>query len=349
MLGNRRTFLKSSVGGVAAMHMTSAANRPFRMGIGSASYMQRRRVDRQSKPNERFTETLRFLDHCHRLGAGGIQASLTSLDGAYARRVRERAESYEMYVEVSARLPKDRADLAQFEMTVQAARTAGASAIRTVMLSGRRYETFRTLESWKDFARQSWKSLTLAEPVLARNGMRVAIENHKDWRIEDMLRILERIDSQAVGVTIDTGNNMSLLEDPLETVRAFAPFANAVHLKDMGLEAYANGFLLAEVPFGEGCLDLKAIVDTIRRARPEVRFTLEMVTRDPLEIPCLEQQYWVTMKRVPGSDLARTLAAVRDHGRSLPRIEQRPAGERFRIEEENNLACLQYARANLDL
>ena len=142
---------------------------------------------------------------------------------------------------------------------------------------------------------------------------------------------------------------MSLLEDPLETVRAFAPFENAVHLKDMGLESYANGFLLAEVPFGAGCLDLEAIVDTIRAARPKVRFTLEMITRDRLEIPCLEQRYWVTMIGVPGSDLGRSLATVRDHGKSLPKIEQLPAEERLRIEEENNLPCLRCVKARLDL
>ena len=162
------------MGVVATMHLASASKRAYGIGIGSAWYMQRGRADRELEASRRCAETLRFRDHCHRLGAGGIQAPLASLDEAYAARVRERAEAYGMYVEVSARLPTDRADLTQFEETVRAARTAGASVIRTVMLSGRRYETFRTLESWKDFAHQSWKSLTLAEPVLARNGMRIS-------------------------------------------------------------------------------------------------------------------------------------------------------------------------------
>ena len=100
-----------------------------------------------------------------------------------------------------------------------------------------------------------------------------------------MLSILKRIDSKWVGVTVDTGKNMSLLEDPLETARAFAPYATAVHLKDVGVEAYEDGFLLAEVLFGEGCLDLEAVADAIRTLRPKVRFTLEMITRRPAEDP----------------------------------------------------------------
>lgn len=89
----------------------------------------------------------------------------------------------------------------------------------------------------------------------------------------------------------------------------------------MGVEAYEDGFLLAEVLFGEGCLDLEAVVDAIRTARPKVRFTLEMITRAPLKIACLRDKRWTTMGRVPGRDLAATLRNVRNHGRPLKRIE----------------------------
>ena len=347
---SRRDFARAGLG-LAATASTAGASAPtYRMGIGTASYMQRAAADRDLAPSQRFTDTLRFLDHCRGLGAGGIQASLTSLDEKYCAQVRERAAEYGMYVEVSARLPRDGgASLEQFERTARATNAAGASVIRTVMLDGRRYETFKTLDDWREFSKESWKSLRRAEPVLRRHGVRLAIENHKDWRIDEMLDILRRIDSEWVGVTIDTGNNMSLLEDPLETARAFAPYAAAVHLKDMGLESYEGGFLLAEVAFGEGCLDLSAVVDAIRAARPEVRFTLEMITRDPLKVPCLGDDYWITMGRVPGRDLATALGSVRKNGRPLPRIGHRPPAERFRIEEDNNRACLEYAKAHLGL
>ncbi len=191
--------------------------------------------------------------------------------------------------------------------------------------------------------------MTRAEPILRRHGVRLANENHKDWRIDETLSILRRIDSGAVGVTIDTGNSMSLLEGPPESARAFAPYANSVHLKDLGPQAYEDGFLLAEVPFGEGCLDMKAVVDSIRARRAEVRFTLEMITRGPLKGPCLRKEYWTTMGRVPGRDLVSSLEAVRNCGRSLPQIDRIPAQGRFRIEEENNRACLEYGKERLGI
>ena len=348
MTGGRRSFLGACLGAATAATISGAETK-YRMGIGTASYAQRGRADRGVEPAKRFTDTLNFLEHCRQLGAGGIQAPLASLDDTYAGRVRDQAEEAGMYVEVSARLPRDTRSAEAFEATVRAARLAGASVIRTVMLSGRRYENFRTMDSWKEFRRDSWRSLTVAEPIAAKHGVTIAVENHKDWRIDEMLRIMERIESEWVGVTLDTGNNMSLLEDPVETARALAPYAAAVHLKDMAVERYEDGFLLAEVPFGEGCLDLEAVVGTIRAARPNTRFTLEMITRDPLEIPCLGTDYWITMDKVPGAAMARSLELVRRLGRPLPRVQQLAAEERFEVEERNNVACLEYGRAHLGL
>ena len=74
------------------------------------------------------------------------------------------------------------------------------------------------------------------------------------------------------------------------------------------MEETSDGFLLSEVPLGEGMLDMQRIVATIRRARPDVRFSLEMITRDPLEVPCLTDKYWATFDEVNGAALARTLS-----------------------------------------
>src|SRR4029079_6835415 len=109
-----------------------------------------------------------------------------------------------------------------------------------------------------------------------------------------------------------------------------------VHLKDMGVEETKDGFLLSEVPLGRGRLDLKAIVSTIRKGNPKARFNLEMITRDPLSIPCLTEKYWATLEKAPGRDLARMLAWVRDVPKtSLPRISQLPVAKQLAAEDEN--------------
>ena len=73
-----------------------------------------------------------------------------------------------------------------------------------------------------------------------------------------------------------------------------------------------------EVPLGEGVLDLPRVVQVLRSRHPDVRFCLEMMTRDPLKIPCLTDRYWAAMGDVPGRNLARTLHMVRTRGRKDP-------------------------------
>ena len=58
-------------------------------------------------------------------------------------------------------------------------------------------------------------------------------------------------------------------------------------------------------------LDVRRMVDIIRRERPEGPFSLEMITRDPLEVPCLTGKYWSTFADVSGVCLARTLSLIR--------------------------------------
>src|SRR5262249_42624857 len=111
------------------------------------------------------------------------------------------------------------------------------------------------------------------------------------------------------------------------------------------------GFLLSEVPLGDGFLELKRIVETLRRARPEVRINLEMITRNPLRVPCLTANYWLTLEKVPGRDLAETLARVRKHKfpRPLPTISGLSRAGQIRMEDDNVRRSMRFARENLKL
>src|SRR5690606_25602157 len=133
-------------------------------------------------------------------------------------------------------------------------------------------------------------SLQLAEPVVRKHRVKLAVENHKDWRASELIDILDKLDSEWLGVTLDFGNSISLLEDPMDVVRTLAPRALSTHVKDMGVAEYEDGFLLSEVPLGQGLLDLPAIVNICRKYNPEITFNLEMITRDPLKVPCLQDE-----------------------------------------------------------
>jgi sugar phosphate isomerase/epimerase len=320
------------------------------LGLVTESFANRVAADRTGGGGG-LTDPLSFLEHCHRLGAGGIQFPFGARDRDYIKHLRGKAEAYQMYLEGSIGLPRDQSDADRFAADVQTAKEAGVTVVRTFMLGGRRYETFATAEKFRDWADRTFKSLVMAERIVARHDMRLAVENHKDWRTDELLAILKRLESKHVGVCVDTGNSIALLEDPHEVVEAYAPWAFSTHLKDMAVAEYDQGFLLSEVPLGEGFLDLKRIVTTLAKARPEVRFNLEMITRDPLKIPCLTTKYWTTFDSLPGKELARTLTMVRKHAarKPLPGVSGLSQKQKLELEEKNVRQSLNYAREKLEL
>jgi 3-oxoisoapionate decarboxylase len=291
-----------------------------------------------------IAEPLTFLDYCHGLGAGGIQFDLGVKDKSYTAKLRQQAENYGMYVEGSIRLPRDKADVDRFASEVRVAKEAGVQVLRTVTTSGRRYEIFDSADAFRRAADQAWQSLVLAEPIVARQGMRLAIENHKDWRADEFVDILRRLSSRHVGACVDFGNSIALLEDPMQVVEALAPFAFTTHVKDMGVEEYDHGFLLSEVPLGEGFLDLPKMIETLKRHQADIRFNLEMITRDPLQVPCLDAKYWASFEGLSGKYLAQALSSVRRHKprQPLPRIRGLSKDQQLALEEKNVKKCLSY-------
>jgi sugar phosphate isomerase/epimerase len=342
---NRRRFIGTAA--AAAIAPVIGPSKPRRLAVSAASYGIRQRLSRRKdRPADVpvFHDSLHFLEHCHALGAGGVQISVRNwADGDAARKLRERAEEYDMVLEGQIGLPKSESATAEFERSVRASKEIGVRILRCVMLGGRRYESFPTRKKWKQFQQDSWTWLARAEPIARKHGVTLALENHKDWRVDEMVALLERISSEHVGVNLDTGNNIALLENPMQVVESLAPYTVTTHLKDMAVQEYPDGFLLSEVPFGEGFLDIPLIIRSCEKARPTVQFNLEMITRDPLKIPCLTQGYWKTFGQLSGRVLAESLALVRKNpAQSLPRIEGISLTDQVAFEEENNRKCFRW-------
>jgi sugar phosphate isomerase/epimerase len=314
------------------------------MGLTSDSFQS----IRFSSP-QRLLAVDRLMELAAAVGAAGAHGGMTQIDFEWARRTRRLKDELGMYVEVQTFLPRE--DPAVFEHAVKVAKEAGATSLRAVCLLGRRYEMFGTSADWHTAIAGFHRQIAAAIPIVEKHKMPLGIENHKDWRVDQQVALLERYSSEYLGVTLDTGNNLAVLDDPMETVEQLAPYTVNVHFKDIAMEETEDGFLLSEVPLGEGLLDLKRMVEVIRRARPEVHFSLEMITRDPLEIPCLTDRYWAAFEEVNGVQLARMLSRIRAHTPSspLPRITDLSPEDRYALELEHVDRSIVYAREHLGL
>jgi len=331
--------LKPASAGPASLH---------NMGGAPAGFPMHTRAARDSgKPFD-------FVEYCHNLGFGVVETRLPSTDPEAIRKFRQRLDSWNMRVIMDVPLPRTAADVAAFDAAVKTAKDAGAVSLHTAM-TARRYEQFDTLEAFKKDFERCQATIALAEPVLRKHQMRLGIENHKGWRSAEQAAWLKRVASEWLGVHLDFGNNVSLCEEPSQTLGNLLPYIVACHIKDMAVEPYQDGFLLSEVPLGEGFLDIKGMVAAIQKKDPKIPFDLEMITRDPLKIPVFTDKYWVTfddnISPLSGRDLAKVLDIVRKNKpkSSLPRTTGMSVEAQLKLEDENIARSIAWARQNLSL
>ncbi|MEM9702161.1 MAG: TIM barrel protein [Planctomycetota bacterium] len=353
----RRTALAGAASAVLGLPLARAA--PVRREDESASpnrgrmgltvwacKFQRKYEKAAGKPD--LYDPLVFLERCRELGAGGMQIPLKEMNAAEAERLGENAASYGMYIDAVVRLPAA-GDEEKFRRQMQTAARVGAAAARTHLFPGRRYEVFNSLEEFEAALAEGKRRLKRAAPIAEAAGVPLAIENHKDQRLGPRIELLERYDSPFVRACLDFGNNVALLDDPYEVVEALAPFAASVHIKDQSLTPTPDGFLLGDVPLGAGSLDLPRMVRTVRESWPAANFSLELITRDALHVPCLTPGFFATFSNLPARDLARTLRMVNANpteGQQISILSPQAAAEQ---EAQNVRDSLAYAKECLNL
>ncbi len=317
------------------------------IGIVIHSWWKRWKGNYASETYPAFHDALEVLDYCKRLGAAGLQIMVDKWTDDFARGVTVRCMKHGLYLEGSITLPKDAAEVDYFEATLRRAKNAGVVIFRTA-LGGRRYELFQTHAAFQEYKATAEAALRLAAPVAEKYGVRIGVENHKDLHAAELAEMLTKLGSAAMGACIDTGNNLALLEEPLQVIETLAPLAVTVHLKDMAVQPTAEGFLLAEVALGEGMLDIQGMVDTIRARSPNASINLEMITRDPLNIPCLTPGYWPTFPDKPATELAMALGSVSQYAApKLTTLSNKELESALLLEDTNIRASLKYARESL--
>lgn len=347
---DRRNFLAALPALTAARSLLAAAGGSRSpLGLCTFSCHQHWKAVGAKHEEVKFTDAVGFYRYSRALGGEGVQTGMRSFDPAVARQLRALVEADHGYYEADLRLPKMESDIADFERGVRLAREAGATVARAVFMGGRRYEVFQAMDEFRAFAAGAERMLALAEPILRKHKVKLAVENHKDLTSAELAALMRKVSSEWIGVLVDTGNNMALLEEPHAAVDALAPFALSVHLKDMAVQADPDGFLLSEVPLGTGGLDLPRIVAMLRRTNPAIVFNLEMATRDPLKVPCLQDRYFATFPERRATHLAAAMQRVKDHPprQPLPLVIGKPMTQVLEEEEANNRACLAWMRQRI--
>ena len=133
-------------------------------------------------------------------------------------------------------------------------------------------------DSWAIHYRRLRAALKRVLPAARANGIILGIENHIDLTGDEMVELIEGVGSPHLGVTLDTGNNLRLFEDPLEVCRKLAPYTVATHVKDIGIwRGDPKEFSFwPSVPLGDGIVDMRAAIGFLKNAKYRGLLCLEV-------------------------------------------------------------------------
>jgi sugar phosphate isomerase/epimerase len=117
-------------------------------------------------------------------------------------------------------------------------------------------------------------------PAFEEAGVTLAIENHDRFTSAALVELLERIDSDCVGICLDTVNSFGALEGPVRVVEALGPRTVNLHVKDFTITraSHQMGFAIEGRPAGRGRLDVPWLLNRLRSMDRDVNAILELWT-----------------------------------------------------------------------
>jgi sugar phosphate isomerase/epimerase len=246
------------------------------MKVGIDSYCYHRFLGdvypEQQPPAVRLTME-QVIDRAHGLGCDGISLEscfFPGFDAAYLADVRARLDAY-AFDRVYAwghpdgleagRNPQARDDMIGH---IHHAKAIGAAVMRVV---GSSFSFVREPHDPQLRIIGSW--FKEAVRVATGEGVSLAVENHIDYDADEILRLVEEVDSPFFGVNLDTANFLRVQDDPVEATRKLAPHVLATHVKDIepvkGRSVRAWNYF-ACVAAGEGLVEIDKIVAILANA-----------------------------------------------------------------------------------
>ena len=123
-------------------------------------------------------------------------------------------------------------------------------------------------------------------------GVSIAVENHSDATSRDLLMMCETLDSAHIGITLDTGNVLSVLEEPIGYATRLMPYLKNVHLKDYTIHPTDEGYRIVRCSLGEGVVDFPDLLALIDKHHPDITKTIELGAVNARHVRMLMDDYW---------------------------------------------------------
>ncbi len=159
------------------------------------------------------------------------------------------------------------------------------------------FDRFRTDVEWQEQLDATAAFLRTLAPVLRAHGSHLNVETHEEITSFELVRLVEAVGPDVLGITFDTANVAVRGEEPVAAARRAAPYVRATHVRDMVLVETAGGLARFLAPVGEGVIDWPALLAALPDRTPdgrEIMLSIEGILRGRAEmgIPCSDPR-WV--------------------------------------------------------
>ncbi|MBY3322867.1 sugar phosphate isomerase/epimerase [Rhizobium laguerreae] len=259
-------------------------------------------IDSIKLPEAKKRGPLASLDHVKELGLAGIFFSTAldmspDLDTGLLREIRAKADDLGLYLEsgigkinpyCSAEEPALRAAgggdiIAGFTRMIEASAAIGCYELwvapgnfKSEYRGRLANDRFRTDVTWEEQLLGIEKVLRKLAPVARANGAHMNIETHDEITSFEILRLIEKVGDECVGVVFDTANGLQRGEHPVFAAKRLAPHIRQTHIKDAYVGRAPGGLDFQARPVGGGIVDFATILPILADANPVLNLSLEV-------------------------------------------------------------------------
>lgn len=241
----------------------------------------------QKAPSKKM-ELEDFLKRAKELGVNGVSLEtcfLKSFKSDYLKKIRELLDEYNFEVVVAWGHPmgleggRNKAAAAEMVEHFKTCKILGADVMRMVgsCLDFRNDPHLPQIRGILELLREPVK-------IAEDSGIKLAMENHFDFTTEEMLLIVESINSKNFGITFDTGNCLRNGDEPVQSTRLLVEHIFATHLKDVA-PMYGGDpkewYYYACTPIGQGVIDIPSIIKVLAQNNYKGLLAVEIDFLDP--------------------------------------------------------------------
>jgi sugar phosphate isomerase/epimerase len=183
------------------------------------------------------------------------------------------------------------------------------------------FDRFRTDVGWAAQLEATRRFLERLAPALRATGVRLNVETHEEITTHEILRLVEAVGPDLVGVCLDPANLPVRGEAFLPAARRVAPYTHLTHLRDAVLVRGEGGIARHLAPIGRGQIDWPALLAALSAAPEDAALFIEGVggTRARMLLAPDDPAWWAAHPDLDAEEIAE-IARLAEAGAADPAL-----------------------------